>query len=401
MITVNEAEKIISAHLKIFPAELRPLTGCYGAVLREDIIADRDQPAFDKALLDGIAINLSSWQVGDKHLKLEGTQAAGKKALRLKDKTNGCIKIMTGAVVPEGCDCVVPVEILTILDKAVRIHDADLKPGQNIRPQRSDRKKGDLLLKAGVLLLPPKIAVAASVGKAKLKVSKRAKVAIISNGDELVDIDKKLIKPFEIRKSNSYALDAVFQQTGLCETKIFHFPDNKPLMLRGIKKILSDFDILVLSGGVSMGEFDYIPQVLKKLKVEVLFHKVKQKPGKPFWFGKNKQGKVVFALPGNPVSTQVCAYRYVVPYLKQAAGLEPEAQSAILGHHFTSPTDFACFLPVKMRYNEFGQFEAIPAKTGGSGDYSGLTGTDGFVELTGGQKDFLKGYKLPFYPWKT
>ena len=401
MITVNEADKIIAASLKLFPVELRPLTKAYGAVLREELRADRDQPAFDKALADGIAIDVLSWQQGDKHLKIEGTQAAGQKALRLKDKKNGCIKIMTGAVLPEGCNCVVPVEELTIVDLAVHINDINLKPGQNIRPRGADCKKGDLLVKPGLRLLPPQVAIAASVGKSKIKVSKNFRVAIISNGNELVNIDKKSIKPFEIRKSNSYALDATLRGTNLCESKMFHFPDNKALMRRGITKILNSFDVLVLSGGVSMGEFDYIPPVLKELKVDVLFHKVKQKPGKPFWFGKNKQGKVVFALPGNPVSTQICAYRYVIPYLKQAAGLAPDAPVAILGHHVNSPTDFTYFLPVRMHYNEFGQFEAIPVETGGSGDYGSLGDTDGFIELAGGQKEFLKGYKVPFFSWKT
>src|SRR5258708_3984231 len=126
MITVAEADKIIFGNVKMFPAQVRALTDCYDAVLRENILADRDQPAFDKALVDGIAVNLSS--LGKGPLTIEGTQPAGQKALRLKDKQNGCIKIMTGAVVPQGCDCVIPVERLTITGNSVRMNDADLKP---------------------------------------------------------------------------------------------------------------------------------------------------------------------------------------------------------------------------------------------------------------------------------
>ena len=401
MITVNEADKIITDNIKLLPAQLCSLSNCYGAVLRENIFADRDQPPFDKALVDGIAINFISWEKGTRQLQVEGTQAAGKSALRLKNKERGCIKIMTGAVVPKGCDCVVPVEMLNDYEgKEILNNATNLKIAQYIRPQASDCKKKTLLLKTGTQLLPPHIATAASVGKYKLKTSYQPKVAIISNGDELVDINKKFIKPFQIRKSNSYALDAILRETGLCRPKIFHFPDNKSLLTRGIKKILRHFDLLVLSGGVSMGEFDYIPQVLKELDVAVLFHKVAQKPGKPFWFGKNKKGKVVFALPGNPVSTQICAYRYVVPNLKRAAGLPVETPYAILDRGFISPTDLTYFLPVKINYNNDGSTTAAPAETGGSGDYAALTEADGFVELAAKQKKILKGQSVPFYPWK-
>lgn len=401
MISVNEAENIIAGNIKIFPKELRLLKDCYGAVLRENVVADRDQPAFDKALMDGIAINLLSWQNEKGPLKIENTQAAGQRALKLNDKVYGCIKIMTGAVVPRNCDCLVPIETLTNADGKMIINGAmNLKPGQYIRPQGVDCKKGMLLLAAGMQLFPPHIAIAAAVGKFKLKVSYKPKVAVISNGDELVEINKKSIRPFEIRKSNSYALDAILRQSGLCEPQMFHFVDNKSLLARGIKRILAQFDVLVLSGGVSMGEFDYIPQVLQELGVAVLFHKVKQRPGKPFWFGKNKNGKVVFALPGNPVSTQVGAYRYVVPYLKQAAGLSIKPPFAVLAEDFTSPTDFTYFLPVKISYNTDGCTTATPVETGGSGDYAALAQTDGFVELEAPQKQFSKGQAVPFYSWK-
>ena len=401
MITVHEADQIIVGNTKPFSSILRPLGDCYGAVLREDIIADRDQPPFDKALIDGIAINYLVWQNGKTTLKIEGTQAAGQPPRRLKDKAHGCIKIMTGAVIPVDCDCLVPVEMLASSHGQMTVSGAmNLKPGQYIRRQGAGCKKGTLVLKTGMQLLPPHIATAASVGRSKLKVSYPPKVAIISNGDELVDIDKKPIKSFQIRKSNSYALDAILRQIDLCETQIFHFPDNKKALERGLKKVLKQFDILVLSGGVSMGEFDYIPQVLEGLKVKVLFHKVTQRPGKPFWFGKNNKEKVVFALPGNPVSTQVGAYRYVVPYLKRAAGLSVEFPYVTLDCDFSSPTDFTYFLPVKIRYNNDGNVSANPVETGGSGDYATLTGADGFIELAANQKQFAKGQAFPFYSWK-
>jgi molybdopterin molybdotransferase len=230
-------------------------------------------------------------------------------------------------------------------------------------------------------------------------VTAKPKIAVIATGDELVDIGRKTIKPYQIRLSNSYALDAALRQTGLCDARMFHFIDDKKILRREIKKILNQFDILVLSGGVSMGEFDYVPQVLAELGVQVLFHKVAQKPGKPFWFGKNKKGKIVFALPGNPVSTQICAHRYVIPYLHKIAGLPYNGYWAVLDEDLSAKTDLTYFAPVKIFSEDNGTLRATPVATGGSGDYASLSQADGFLELKAKQKHFPQGFVAPFYSW--
>ncbi len=401
MISVNEAQQIIFkvAGRARVPAQSIPLEKAYGLILREDIAADRDGPAFNKSTMDGIAIRFEVWQKGQRKFRLEGTAPAGQPARKIKN-ADGCVQIMTGAVVPEECDCVIPIERVKLENGYAVISDqAKIERGQCIRYQGADYKKGELLLTSGIRLLPPQIATAASFGKAKIKVSSKLKIAVISTGDELVDIDRKKIKPFEIRKSNSYALDAMLHQTGLGETELFHYSDDKKLLLRELKKILRKFDILVLSGGVSMGEFDYVPQVLRELGVDVLFHKVLQKPGKPFWFGTNKKGKVVFALPGNPVSTQICAYRYVIPYLHKAAGLPYTVRWARLHEDLSVNTDLTCFVPVKISFENNGMSTAKPVASGGSGDYASLSQADGFLELEAGRKHFPKGFITSYYSW--
>ncbi len=401
MISVSEAEKIIFDQVKLFPSSIVSLENAYGRVLREDIKTDRDQPAFNKSTMDGIAISFGSWRSGHRRFVVEGVAPAGQKGLKLKN-INGCAQIMTGAVVPSGGDCVVPIENVKLENKIAVIADSvEVRQGQNIRYRGADHKKGAVLLRQGCHLLPPRIATVASFGQSKIKVTIKPKIAVISTGDELVDISRKNIQPYHIRKSNFYALDATLRQTGLCEVQMFHFKDDKKLLLREIKKILVKFDILVLSGGVSMGEFDYVPQVLKELGVEVLFHKVAQKPGKPFWFGKgkNKKGKAVFALPGNPVSTQVCAYRYVVPYLKKAAGLPYHVQYAVLAEDFFVNTHLTYFAPVTARFSMSGMLVATPVAIGGSGDYASLSQADGFIELEAGRRQFPKGFVAPFYSW--
>lgn len=398
MITVKEADNIISKNISSFGIAQVSLKKTHGRILREDILADRDLPPFDKALMDGITIKQSSFRNGIRDFKIEGIQAAGLAALKLKS-SNGCFEIMTGAVIPKGCDCVIPIENVTFNNGTATVkHHYSPAIGQNIRRQGSDHKKGKRLLLKGTILLSPQIAIAASVGKTKIKVTEKPKIAIISTGDEIVPINKANIKSFQIRQSNSLFIKSALDQTFLFDSIIFHFRDDKKLLLKEIARILKHFDALVLTGGVSMGKFDYVPEVLKKLGVRVLFHKVKQKPGKPFWFGK-KGRKIIFALPGNPVSTQVGTYRFVIPHLKKAVGMNDPQQFAILKNNFNLNTDFTFFLPVKIQSNSKAQLEATPVLTGGSGDFGSLAESDGFMELPSGQKIFKAGFISPIYRW--
>jgi len=383
MITVNAAQKIILGHVQHFPSEFCPLKEADGRVLREDIRADRDQPPFDKALMDGIAVSL---RAAAKVFFVDGIAAAGDKPLTVKHKDH-CVRIMTGAVVPKGYDCVIPVEkIMFRQGKAVLKQGVVAKPGQNIRPRAADVRQGDIVLKKGTRLLPVHIGIAASVGKTKVKVAARPRVAVIATGDELVDIGRP-IASYQTWLSNSYALRAVLEQTGLCRVNMFHFPDDPKKILKGLRFVCQDFDVIVLSGGVSMGEFDYVPKVLERMKVKKLFYKVAQKPGKPFWFGRTRDQKPVFALPGNPVSTLVCAYRYVIPYIDRACGVKIVQEHVALKGKVNWQTKLTCFVPVRGGY---------PVDFGGSGDFASLRNADGFIQYEHGKKQTL----WPYFGWR-
>lgn len=383
MITVNAAQKIILRHVQHFPSESCPLKEADGRVLREDIRSDRDQPPFDKALMDGIAVSL---RAAAKVFPVDGVAAAGDKPLTVKHKDH-CVRIMTGAVVPKGYDCVIPVEkIMFRQGKAVLKQGVTLKPGQNIRPRAADVRRGTIVLKKGTWLLPVHIGIAASVGRTKVKAAKRPHVAVIATGDELVDIGKPMAF-YQTRLSNSYALRSALEQTGLCRVKVFHFPDDPKKILKGLRSILKSFDIIVLSGGVSKGEFDYVPEVLSRMKVEKLFHQVAQKPGKPFWFGRAQDQKPVFALPGNPVSTLVCAYRYVIPYMHRACGLKTRQEYVALKGPVDWKTNLTCFVPVQ---------NGFPVDLGGSGDFAALRNADGFIQYEHGKKQTL----WPYFGWR-
>ena len=401
MITVEEADKIISLNIEKFPSVQVPLQDAFGMVLQEDLIADRDLPPFDRVTMDGIGIKFNTWEQGDRTFSVEGVQKAGIPPLKLEGSST-CLEVMTGAVLPGGCDCVIPYEDVSIKEGKAMVRE-DVKPihRQFVHAQASDYPRGTVLLKKGARLLAPQVAIAASIGKAEVLVSAAPKVAAVGTGDEVVGINDQ-VEPHQIRQLNSYVIEAALKLSGYDQVTRFHLRDDKEELRARLGEMLEHFDVIVLSGGVSMGKFDYIPDVLAGLGVEVLFHQVKQCPGKPFWFGKSSDGKPVFALPGNPVSTQVGVYRYVLPYFNTASGACEQAQEfAVLDSDVDVKTDRTYFLPVKVRGDEDGRFLSTPVFTGTSGDYAALAGTDGFLELPQDTFRFSKGATARLYRWKN
>jgi len=399
MITVKEADKIIFQDVKESPALRVPLQDAFGMVLQEDLLADRDLPPFHRVAMDGIGINFSSWEKGGRAFPIEGIQKAGSPVLTLKD-VNACIEVMTGAVLPGGCDCVIPVENITIDNGKAELREGfKLTRMQNVHVKGADYKCGTSLVLRGHRLLSPQVAVAASVGKSEVLVSETPKIAVIGTGDELVGIHQK-VEPYQIRQSNSYAMQSALRLCGYDHVTRFHIRDDKDELKKRLKEALENFDVLILSGGVSMGKFDYIPEVLKTVGVEVLFHKVKQRPGKPFWFGKNGDGKPVFALPGNPVSTQIGVYRYILPYLNRAIGARAAPEEfAVLDEAVEIKTAFTYFLPVKVESESNGRLVALPVFPNGSGDYASLARSDGFIELPPDTYQLPKGTVARLYRW--
>ncbi|MCA9406060.1 MAG: molybdopterin molybdotransferase MoeA [Candidatus Omnitrophica bacterium] len=398
MLSITDADKMIHQNMPSYPDETIPLDEAYGRLLREDITADRDFPPFDKSLMDGIAIDISSWEMGNRRFPIEDTQAAGTAQLTLPH-SDACIEIMTGAVVPNGANCVVPIEYFENDGGLAIIDDSyPLELYKNIRRQGADQQQGNVLIKAGCRIGTPQIAVCAAVGKSQIKVAACPQVAIISTGDEVVEIDQA-VKPYQIRQSNAHFMKIALDQTRLVTAERFHFPDDKDLLLKEIANILNRFDILVLTGGVSMGKFDFVPQVLQELGCEVLFHKVQQKPGKPFWFGLSKSKQPIFALPGNPVSTQVGIYRHVIPNIQSALGLTPKKEYAVLTEDVRLDTKFAFFLTVSLTSTQAGIIEAKPVLTGGSGDFASVAESDGFIEIPAETNELKKGFIGTVYRW--
>lgn len=399
MLTPAEAEALIGEQLTCLPIESLPLVQCTEAVLRENVYAERDQPPFDRVAMDGIAIGADAIANGRRTFHLQGRQAAGDPPLTLESPSHA-ISIMTGAVLPVGCDAVIPVEQLEREgDTVTLVEGTRIKPGQNVHRRGSDTAQGALLLRAGLRLGAPEIAVAASAGMPRIRVSAQPTLIVVSTGNELVEPGEP-VAPHQVRRSNAYGIVTALRRRGFQRIADDHLPDELETLRHRLRIHLDTHDVVILSGGVSMGELDLVPRVLAELGVRQVFHKVAQRPGKPLWFGIGPRGTAVFALPGNPVSTLVCLARYVVPGLYAAMGETARPPEKIaLAAPVEVKVELAFFMPVRLEGDEWGRTWAHPCPTNGSGDFTALTGTDGIVELPPGPNTFAKGFVTRLYRW--
>jgi molybdopterin molybdotransferase len=399
VLTPAEADRLIGQHLQCLPVESLPLAQCAGAVLRENIYAERDQPPYDRVAMDGVALHSEAASSGTRSFRIQAMQAAGDAPLALAARDN-CIEVMTGAMLPSGCDSVVPVEELSVeRGHAALAPQARVEPWRNVHRRGSDTRQGALLICAGRRLRPPEIAVAAAAGMARIRVSSQPMLIVISTGNELVEPGEPVLA-HQVRRSNAYAVVSALREHGFQRVADDHIMDDAGELRARLRFHLETHDVLVLSGGVSMGRFDLVPAVLEELGVRTIFHKVAQRPGKPLWFGMAPSGAAVFGLPGNPVSTLVCFARYVLPALRGALGESSLPASRLaLAAPLTVTPPLTHFIPVRLEQDDWGRDWAVPVPTNGSGDFTALTGTDGFVELPPGPNTYPKGFVTRLYRW--
>ncbi len=401
MLTPAAAEKLILETIAPFPREDCPLASAHGRVLRAEIRADRDLPPFDRVMLDGYAVRAAALAAGTRRFRPEGVQAAGMRAFKLGPAPDACIEIMTGAVLPEGADCIVPYEDTARDGATVSItgRNEALVRGHAVHARGSDRRAGEILVHPGARLTGRELAIAAACGCATLPVSQRPKIAVISTGDELVEIEAP-VAPHQIRRSNDLAIRATLAAAGYPDAERFHLRDVRHEIEHRLWHILAEFDVVIVTGGVSKGKFDYLPAELDRLGVKRIFQGVAQRPGKPLWFGAGARRTPVFALPGNPVSAFTCLHRYVLPALAHASGATPEPGPLVsLARPVMLKAPLAHFLPVKLARGPRAEVLATPDPVNTSGDFAGLIGSDGFVELPAAPTEFPAGTLAPFRPW--
>jgi len=396
MISVEEAKNIILNATQNFGVEEIPFIKSVGRILKEDIVADRDFPPFNRVSMDGIAIDFNVFQNGQRAFKIEAIQPAGSPQITLQNKEN-CLEVMTGAVLPNNTNVVIRYEDVVIKNGVASIQVNEVKELQNIHQKGKDRKSGDVLINKNKVISAAEIGVLATVGKSNIKVAKLPKVIIISTGDELVKVTANPL-PHQIRRSNVFTLVSLLERLNI-SSETEHITDDKPILKQKIVNYLKQFDVLLFSGAVSKGKFDFLPEVFTELGVEKLFHKVTQRPGKPFWFGQTENCKI-FAFPGNPNSTFVNCLAYFYPWYYQSVGVEVQEETAILKEDVTFKPNLTYFLQVKLS-DKFGHLLATPIQGNGSGDLASLVNADAFIQLPKTEKSLFKqGENFPIIRYR-
>ncbi len=397
LISVSEAEALIAEHMPRYGAERVPLEQAMGRILRQPLHAEHDHPPFDRVMMDGIAVR---WRDAlPATFALAGTQLAGMATQSLANDDD-CLEVMTGAVMPVGCDCVIPVEQTRREGDRYALIDG-YRPlrGQFIHRRGSDCASGNLLLDPGMRIGAPEMALLAANGVAQVDVATIPSIAILSTGDELVAVDAPLGEG-QIRRSNDLAMAAALHAHGLHRIKRRSVVDDDAATRDMLATLLGQHDVLILSGGVSMGQRDYVPASLEALGVRRVFHRIAQKPGKPMWFGIGPAGQAVFAAPGNPVSALACTIRYIRPALLAAMGMapaEPELVRLVTGAE--THASLTCFVPAQVHTDAQGSMMALTVPSRTSGDFSSLPRTHGMVQLMPAASAAEAGQVAAFYRW--
>ncbi len=313
MIAVAEAKHIVRTNCHALEPVMLPLEQAGGLVLAEDICAATDIPAFDQSSMDGFAFRFEDYRLHGK-LKIEGEAAAGN-TVGFTVKPRSAARIFTGAALPPGADTVVMQELTTVENDELIISDSDMQKGNNVRPKGFEVKAGALALKKNTPLSPAAIGFLAGMGIASIKAYPKPAISIIITGKELQQPGKPLLYG-QVYESNSFMLEAALQRIGIAGIQIQWIDDNPGLLQQALAEALPGSDIVLLTGGVSVGDYDFTAAAAKACGVNCLFHRVKQRPGKPLYFGK-KENRLVFGLPGNPSSVLTCFYEYVIPALEE------------------------------------------------------------------------------------
>lgn len=395
MIEIDTAREIINSHSFQLGTEVVCISEASGRVLAEECFSDRDYPPFHRATMDGFAVSSRHYS-RRKDFRIVGTIQAG--ALGdMNFPDSECVKIMTGARVPDNFDLVIRVEDSIVQGERVAFEVDPVKPYMNIALKGEDIKKNSPILQSGSMLNPLAISLLASIGKEAVKVFQPPKVSILSTGNEIIPLTKEPM-PEQIRDSNSYTLIEFLKRYHINPVQREILPDVPEKISDGIERSL-DSEVVIISGGVSMGEFDFVPKILSEKKVKNLFHKVEIKPGKPFWFGVGPKGTAVFALPGNPFAVQVAFKVFIEPFLRKIFHL-PEIKPLkipLMGSR-SKKHNLPEYFPAKI--DSSGEFTGILAvEFNGSGDITAASKSDGIALHRKEKQALCDGDIIQFYSW--
>ena len=400
MISVDEARKLVlDSKFKCKIGKL-PILDCLGRVLVEDIPASEDIPIYDNSAMDGYAVIANDVKGSDANypvrLIVSGGSIPAGKTSKIKIDPGFCIPIMTGGAMPNGADSVVMKENVQRDGKSVLIF-REVKKGENVRYKGEDIKKGEVILRKSDIINSAVVGMLASLGESKVKVFKPPVVGVIATGDELLETGERL-KTGMVRDSNSYSLSAQILETGAKYHRYGIVRDDEKILKDNIEIALKENDILLLSGGISVGDFDFVKDTIENIGAELVFWRVNQKPGKPMAFFKYGK-KFIFGLPGNPVSVMVCFEVYVRPLIKKMMGFNDlfrPVVSAEALQDFKNRKGRTNFARVILE-NKEGKYFFSSTGMQGSGMLTSMVKANGLAVLPSKMGDVKKGSEIEAY----
>ncbi len=371
MISVAEAINIIRQQTQVLGVEQAELRQALGRVLAQDVVADSDLPPFNRAQMDGYAVRAEETRPAPVRLRIAGESAAGR-GWHEQLEEGHAVRIMTGAPVPEGADSVQQVELTHELKDGTVVELLEsVELGKSIVQRGSEIRKGETVLSAGTTINAAMMAVLAAFGYAKVEVFRKPRVGVLATGSELVAVDQKPGQD-QIRDSNNYSIGAYAELAGAVVERLPLTGDESSLLQQQIREAAERCDVIVTSGGVSMGVYDVTKSALKELDAEIFFERVALRPGKPTVFARLPNGTLVFGLPGNPVSVSVTFNLFARAALFAMQGATEPAlkqETAALARSVKGTSERESYLPAQLTTNDDGQLIAFPLKWGGSSDF--------------------------------
>jgi molybdopterin molybdotransferase len=392
LISVSAAIQIVKEHSPKLPSESVELAESHGRYLAEDVIADSDLPPFDRSQMDGYAVRAADTENAPVRLKIVGESAAGN-GWHQKMKAGEAVRIMTGAPLPAGADSVQQVELTQDLNPELVEIQQSVSLGRSIVYRGTEVRSGAKVLSVGERITPAALATLASFGYAQLKVGKRPRVAVLATGSELVSVDK-LPGPDQIRDSNNYSISSYADLAGAQVERLPLAGDDTNLLKQQITEAAERSDVVITSGGVSMGVYDFTKAALKELGCEIFFERVALRPGKPTVFARLPNGTFVFGLPGNPVSVSVTFNLFARAALLQMQGANNSSlleQRAILASDVKGAAERESYLPAAIRTDDQGRLIVEPLKWGGSSDFVAFTRATALINVAAGSEKHLAG----------
>jgi len=388
----DEAIRAMTSRLDPVGVEHVLLTEASGRVLGETIVADRPSPACDVSAMDGYAVR--SADLDERQLPVVGEVAIGQPPPEMP--LSAALRIFTGGPVPAGCDAVIPREQVEERPESIRLPaDIKIKPGQHIRRRGENGQAGETIVESGTRISPAVAAALAACGVAEPCVHRRIRLGAIVTGNEVLDVAAD-VEPWQLRDSNGPALATMFANRPWVDWRgVDHAVDDRDPLRQTIAAALADADAVLLTGGVSMGDYDFVPAILAELGCDIIFHKLPIRPGKPVLGAIGPQGQAVLGLPGNPVSVMTTGRRLALPALRHRAGFVP-ADPSVASVTLVNPDDKPLALHWSRLVRWVGNGQAELITTRGSGDIISAARSDGFVEIPANQ---IGPGPWPFYSW--